>query len=197
MPHFSPHEERVLLNQIADDDEHSFRVIFDHYRPKIYNYALHLTESETLADEVIQEVFMKLWLNRKKLESVEKFNAWLHAIARNAAFDAFKQIALQKNGTAKLIDITPVSVSDTDNWLLDKENTKWLNNALEQLTPSQKQIYILSRRHGMKAAQIAKELNIAENTVKKHLVNSLHTLRTYIKKHDMIMLIIAAETAVS
>jgi len=197
LPHFSPHEERVLLNQIADDDEHSFRVIFDHYRPKIYNYALHLTESETLADEVIQEVFMKLWLNRKKLESVEKFNAWLHAIARNAAFDAFKQIALQKNGTAKLIDITPVSVSDTDNWLLDKENTKWLNNALEQLTPSQKQVYILSRRHGMKAAQIAKELNIAENTVKKHLVNSLHTLRTYIKKHDMIMLIIAAETAVS
>ena len=196
MPHFSPSEEKALLQKIAEGDEQSFRIIYDHYRPKIYKYALRLTESETAAEEILQEVFIKLWLKREGLSELDQFSSWLFRVSRNTIFDSFRKLERQKAGTAKLINISPVSVDDADTWLLDKENQVWLKDALNQLTPSQKQVYILSRLQNMKPEEIAEELKISVNTAKKHLVNSLQGLRTYIEKHNMIMFIIAAETAV-
>ncbi len=196
MPHFSPHQEKALLQKVAEGDEHSFRVIYDHYRPKIYQYALRLTESEVAAEEILQEIFIKVWLKRSTLAELDLFSAWLFRVSRNAIFDSFRKLERQKAGSAKLINLTPVSVDDTDTWLLDKENEVWLRDALDRLTPSQKQVYLLSRQHGMKPEEIAEELKISVGTAKKHLVNSLHGLRAYIEKHNMIVFIIAAETAV-
>lgn len=196
MPHFSLSEEKALLQNIAEGDEQSFRVIYDQYRPKIYKYAMRLTESEAAAEEILQEVFIKVWLKRSSLPELDQFSSWLFRVSRNTIFDSFRKLERQKIGNAKLIDITAVAVEDADTWLLDKENQVWLRDALNQLTPSQKQVYILSRQQGMKPEEIAEELKISVGTAKKHLVNSLQGLRAYIEKHNMIMFIIAAETTV-
>ena len=196
MPHFSPHYEKTLLQKIAEGDEQSFRVIYDHYRPNIYKYALRLTESEIAAEEILQEIFIKVWLKRSSLAELDLFSYWLFRVSRNTIFDSFRKLERQKAGTAKLAVITPASVNDADTWLLDKENDVWLRDALDRLTPSQKQVYLLSRQQGMKPEEIAEELKISVGTAKKHLVNSLQGLRAYIEKHNAIMLIIAAGTAV-
>ena len=196
MPHFSPHYEKTLLQKIAEGDEQSFRVIYDHYRPNIYKYALRLTESEIAAEEILQEIFIKVWLKRSSLAELDLFSYWLFRVSRNTIFDSFRKLERQKAGTAKLAVITPASVNDADTWLLDKENEVWLRDALDRLTPSQKQVYLLSRQQGMKPEEIAEELKISVGTAKKHLVNSLQGLRAYIEKHNAIMLIIAAGTAV-
>jgi len=196
LPHFSPHYEKTLLQKIAEGDEQSFRVIYDHYRPNIYKYALRLTESEIAAEEILQEIFIKVWLKRSSLAELDLFSYWLFRVSRNTIFDSFRKLERQKAGTAKLAVITPASVNDADTWLLDKENDVWLRDALDRLTPSQKQVYLLSRQQGMKPEEIAEELKISVGTAKKHLVNSLQGLRAYIEKHNAIMLIIAAGTAV-
>lgn len=189
-------DEKTLLEQIAAGDERSFRKIYDHYRPKIYAYALHLTRSTERADEVIQEVFLKVWLKRRSLTEIEKFNGWLHTVARHCIFDAFKKLARERAAETKLAALEPIMAGAADAWLLDKENEVWLNDALEQLTPSQKQIFIMSRRQGMTAEQIAAELNISVNTVGVHMVNLLASLRNYIRKHTIILAIIMGETLV-
>ena len=182
---------------IAEDDTQAFRIIFDHYRPGLYSYTLRLTESEHLADDVIQDVFMKLWLYRRKLPEVESFNPWLNAIARNTVFDAFRAHARHKAGKAGLIEFMPIKAEDADIWLLDKENQEWLHDALNELTPSQKKVYTLSRQQGMKPEQIAAELNISVNTAKKHLVKALQSLRIYLERHNTILIIVTVEATIS
>ncbi len=189
-----PYNEKELLQQIAEGDEHAFRVIYDLYRPSIYSYTLRLTETEQLADDVVQDVFMKVWLYRSRLPAVENFRAWVKTIARNTVLDAFKSQARQKTGKSELIDFVPLTAENADVWLLDKENAEWLHDALNQLTPSQKRVYLMSRQQGMKLPEIAEELDISINTAKKHLVNSLQGLRTYLEKHNTILAIITAET---
>jgi RNA polymerase sigma-70 factor (ECF subfamily) len=180
-----PHKEKGLLVKVANGDEEAFKLLYDHYRQKIYAYACHLTGSRLLADEVVQEVFLKVWLNRQKLPSVSNFNAWLYTISRNQLFDALKRSAREAVGRKALINEMPDAVNNADDILLNKENDKLLQQALSRLSSQQQIIYHLSRNKGMKYDEIARQLQIAPNTVKVHIVNALRTIREYIRFHTV------------
>src|SRR5579859_4280748 len=85
-------EER-LLALITLGDEKAFGTVFHHYRQKIYNYACHLLDDRDKADELVQEVFLKVWLLRDKIPTITKFDAWLFTIARNRVFDMLKMLS--------------------------------------------------------------------------------------------------------
>ncbi|MBO9635423.1 MAG: RNA polymerase sigma-70 factor [Chitinophagaceae bacterium] len=179
------HNEKGLLVQVANSDEEAFRLLYDHYRQKIYAYACHLTASTNLADEVVQEVFLKVWLNRHKLPAVSNFNAWLYTITRNQLFDALKRSAKEANNRQTLLRDIPGTINNADEMVLDKENHKLLQQALSRLSSQQQIIYHLSRNQGMKYDEIARQLQIAPNTVKVHIVNALRTIREYIRFHTV------------
>ena len=71
------YDESEALKRLAQGDEKAFRMIYDRYRKKIASFAWLLTESEELTDQILQDVFVKLWINRSKLDGVNNFNAWL------------------------------------------------------------------------------------------------------------------------
>jgi RNA polymerase sigma-70 factor (family 1) len=143
-----------------------------------------------MADEVVQEVFLKLWLNRKSLAQVNNFNAWLHTIARNNVFDTVKKAAREAQMLKNIGAIRPSASNNVDTFVFDKENEALLHQALEQLSPQQRQVFNLSRNQGMKYDEIAIELNISRNTVKTHLSNALHTIREHLNiKSDGVLLL--------
>ncbi|KAA2245467.1 RNA polymerase sigma-70 factor [Chitinophaga agrisoli] len=172
--------ELSLLAGVATGNETAFRSLFDRYRGKIYSYALRLSEDTSLADEVVQDVFLKVWLKRKDLPAVENFNAWLYAIARHRMFDMMKQQARE----IQTLEAVQLAAPDTGNnaelSLLEKEHQLLLKDALSQLSPRQQHIYHLSRHHGMKHGEIAHTLNISRHTVKTHLVHALRVIRQHI-----------------
>ncbi len=172
--------EQSLLAGIAGGDEGAFRILFDRYRGKIYTYSLRLSEDRSLADEVVQDVFMKVWLKRVDLPAVENFNAWLYAIARNRMFDMMKQQAREMQAKEMAQQEPPAGINDAELSLLEKEQQVLLQHALERLSPRQQLIYNLSRNHGMKHEEIAHILNISRNTVKTHLVHALRVIRDHI-----------------
>ncbi len=190
MPISPLHNEKELLHLIMQGNEKAFRIIFDHYRTKIYAYAMHLTESADLADEAVQDVFMKLWLNKERLQSVNDFASWLHTIARNTIFDVLKQMAKEKKGKSKLVSIQSKD-SDADTVLLDKENQQLLAEAIMLLTPQQQEVWRLSRQEGLKQEEIAQKLGISINTVKVHMVSALRIIRQYLDSHTLQALIIS------
>ena len=69
---------KFLLNRVAEGDPGAFREIFDSFSPKVHAFALKLTHSQTTAEEIVQEVFLKIWLNRRSLGEVDYFPAYLH-----------------------------------------------------------------------------------------------------------------------
>jgi RNA polymerase sigma-70 factor (ECF subfamily) len=183
--------EKELLSRTAAGDESAFRKIYDTYRPKIYAYALRLTEQESIADDIIQDVFLKVWINRHTLVNITNFNAWLQAIARNHIADAMKAIAKARTSHKQWGQAIPTGLNHVEEAMADKENQRLLQQALNQLSPQQRLIYNLTRDAGAKHAEIAGQLNILRNTVKTHLVHALRTIRTYLQFHsDHILFII-------
>src|ERR1700760_4840103 len=85
--------ENELLARLSHGDESAFGTIFHHYRHKIYAYAFHLCRDPHQADELVQETFLKVWLNRDKVRHVLRFDNWLFTIARNQVFDMLKSTA--------------------------------------------------------------------------------------------------------
>ncbi len=186
------HTEQALLVQVANGDETAFRQLYDHYRKKLYAYAFQITESALLADEVVQEVFLKLWVHRQKLLEVKHFNSWLYTIARNHLLDALKKTARETLARKELVRTIPAAINNADDRILFQENEKLLQQALNQLSTQQQLIYHLSRNQGMKYDEIASELNIAPNTVKVHIVNALRSIRKYIRYHSVSVFLLCS-----
>ena len=177
-------DENDLLARVAQGDEKAFGPLFHHYRPKIYSYAFHLFGNAGLADELVQEVFLKVWVNRQKLSEVIQFEPWLFIVARNMIFDTLKQLAKEASARKQMAAIPPTDINFVEETLLTKENEQRLQDAIERLSPQQKLIFTLSRHQGMKHEEIATHLNISRNTVKTHLVHALKTLRTTLQYHS-------------
>ncbi|HVU54697.1 MAG TPA: RNA polymerase sigma-70 factor [Puia sp.] len=178
------HDETDLLARVAEGNDRAFGKIFHHYRPKIYSYAYQLFGNIQMADELVQEVFLKVWLNRDKLPHILKFDSWLFIIARNQVFDMLKLLAKETTARQQMARFLDPEANFVEDRIIDKENEVRLRDALDHLSPQQKLIFTLSRQQGLKHEEIASQLNISRNTVKTHLVHALKTLRDILHFHS-------------
>lgn len=177
-----PFDERSLVLSVAADDQKAFAILFEYYRNRIYTVAFTLTDSKQAAEEIVQDVFVKVWLKRKELPAVEKFSAWLFVMARNMIFSFLRSEAAKAKkqrhaGADLLLSGSPQEALDK---LGEKELRHLLLQAVDQLSAQQKQVYLLSKEAGMKQQEIAEQLNIAPQTVKKHLQYAMRSIRAYI-----------------
>jgi RNA polymerase sigma-70 factor (family 1) len=169
--------ENELLARITEGDQQAFGVIFHHYRRKIYSYAFHLSGDSAQADELVQEVFLKVWLHRDKLPHILRFDNYLFTIARNQVFDMLKKLAKESEFRRQMAGLLNPNANSGEDRLVSRETELRLQRALDQLPPRQRLIFILSRHQGMKHEEIADQLQISRHTVKTHLVQALKTLR--------------------
>ncbi len=132
---------RGLLQAVADGDERAFSELFHRYRNRVYAIAYKLTDSDAIAEEVLLDVFLKVWLKREQLPQVEHFTAWLFTITRNHLFNLLKQTALrmQPAPLAEQDEYTFLPCSDNPAAILqEKEYRKVLQQAIDRLPPQQK-----------------------------------------------------------
>jgi RNA polymerase sigma-70 factor (ECF subfamily) len=173
--------ENELLARVAEGDERAFGVVFHHYRRKIYSYAFHLSGDSAQADELVQEVFLKVWLHRDKIPHVLRFDNYLFTIARNQVLDMLKKMAKEAEFRKQIVGLLDPEANPVEDQLLSRENELRLQQALDQLPPRQRLIFTLSRHQGMKHDEIADQLQISRHTVKTHLVQALKTLRSVLQ----------------
>lgn len=173
------HNVEELLVHVAHGDEKSFATLFHCYRNKIYSVAYRLTQSTFLAEEVVQDIFLKLWLKRDTLTEIKDFENYLFIMARNHVFSAIKRSVRQQSLVDELILEMPSSENSTYNKIISQEYEQILQQAVDLLPPQQKQIYLLSKEQELKREEIAKLLHISSETVKTHLSRALRHIRAY------------------
>ncbi len=179
MPFTPQHSEQELLYLIANGDESAFSTLFSSYRNKIYSIAYELSESTVVAEEIVQDVFLKIWLRRETLTEVIHFKAYLFTITRNNVFAALKRIALKKDLEKRAVSGVPLFYSDTDNRLIQKDYEGILKKAVNSLPAQQKQVYLLVKEQGYKRTEVAAQLQLSAETVKTHLAQAMRTIRAY------------------
>ena len=169
---------RFLLLQIADGNEKVFRAVFDQFAPKVFVFALKLTHSRTIAAEIVQDVFIKIWSNRGKLKEVEFFPSYLSAITRNHCFNILKQIAVQQKAMENISKEIATSHSETEERIIYNDYQHILSGIVDQLPPKQKLAYTLCHGEGLKYEEAAARMNVSKLTVKTHMQTALRTIKT-------------------
>lgn len=177
------HDEKRLLLLISQDDTEAFSALFQQYKDKVYTIALKLTGSTFISEEVVQDIFMKLWIKRKTLPEVEHFNAWFSTIIRNHLFSLIKKQAARENRENAFANKAPSFYNNADQYILLKETEELLEKALYTLPPQQQKIYRLVKESGMKKEEVASRLNLSTETVKAHLSKAIKNIRTYCLVH--------------
>ena len=176
-------KEHDLLMSIARGNEEAFRSLFVLLKDKVYSYSFHFTRSVFTAEEITQEVFLKIWVNRESLPEINSIEAWVVTITRNLCFNQLKKKALEQKIKNSFINAETEGEENVDNYIFYKDQLQRLGEAINQLSPQQRLIFRLNRDQGLKNEEIARQLNISPNTVKTHMVTALRKIRLFLETH--------------
>jgi RNA polymerase sigma-70 factor (family 1) len=188
---------REWLVLAGNDDQAAFTRLLRHFWNKVYTQALVYLKSSAAAQEVTQDVFLKVWAKRAGLPQVDNFPGYLFIITRNEIVNA-----LRKKGREPA---APSEGLEENLWIPDqqlqfKESYQLLLSGIEALPPARKNVFKLSRLEGLSYEEIGERLGISRNSVKDHIVRSLVFLRNYLRTHTgetLILLWLLAELAFS
>jgi len=176
------HDEKHLLQLIAEGDEEAFSTLFYTYLGPLQPFIMKLTHSATDTEEVIQETFIRLWVGRDRLTQVRSLNAWIFTIAANECYKYLKKRNSRENGLSGLAEAGTGDGEElsTFHTLQLKEIHRLIAEAVHLLPERRRRIYQMSRDEGMKIPEIAAALHLSPNTVKNTLVISLGFIRKYL-----------------
>jgi len=177
-------DEKQLFARMARGDEAAFEEIFHHYNRRIYPFILKRTKSATIAEEITQEVFLKLWANRESLPPIENHTSYIFTMTTNKTYNYLRKLA----GEGRMLRQVWQNMNEFNNITeetIDFRGTEEIiNQAVEQLPPQRKKIYLLSRQQGFTHEQIAQELDISRSTVNNQLLEALRFIREFIQTHS-------------
>lgn len=188
-------DEKFLLQQVAEGDEIAFKALFDLYREKLYYYISRFIKSEQVAEELVMDVFMKIWIGRDLIVNILNFDSFLFRVAHNKSIDFLRSAAKDKNLKELLWnEIQLASYSRADDLVLVKEFEEKTREAINLLAPQRKKIYQLSREEDITHEEIAKMLQISKATVNNQIVEARKFIRNHLSKHfDLAFLILMVE----
>jgi RNA polymerase sigma-70 factor (family 1) len=179
----SLNNESQLLRKIADGDQHAFKTIYEHHRKAVYSRAIFFLKSEALAEEVLQEVMLKLWQSAGKLTDETNLGAYLTTLTRNRSFQILRRKVLEAKTEIELRKDWTESHNETEEGILLADTQKILADGIALLPPQQKMVYELCRVDGLKYEQAAQSMNLSVETVKSYMKLALRSLRSYMKSH--------------
>ncbi|WP_207513954.1 RNA polymerase sigma factor [Longitalea luteola] len=176
-----PYEEKELLSLIARSDEKAFHTIYQQYFGKVYAMALSYLPNALMAQDMVQEVFVRIWQNRAELHTIRHFESWLIAITRNLLINELRKIYPPGWEPQQM---TATDLHETLNY---RELERLLAAAVEKLSTRQQQVYRLSRIEGYSHREIALQLGISVDVSREHLSKALRNIRSFLINNYGVM----------
>jgi len=182
---------KTLFATIADGDPEAFKSLFEHFKEKVYAVAFKWTKSAYAAEEILQDVFISIWVSREQLAAVNDPEAYLYTVIYNKLNGYLKKEVNQSAILKLFLQNTKQYSNETEETVYAHDSQKFLNNAIAQLSPQRKIIYELNRNEGKSYNEIAETLHISRNTVKTHLLKAVKFIRNYVKENALFLVLIA------
>ncbi|RXK81447.1 RNA polymerase sigma factor [Filimonas effusa] len=174
-----------LLDRVAAGDEAAFSLLFARFRDQLFAYLNKVTKSREVAEEVVLDVFVKIWRGRAALTSVNNFEAFLITVARNCAIDFLRRAQRDKVLQEQLRHAMPPVTADAADGGIIREHTRTaILAAVAELSPQRKMVFLLSREQGLSYEEIAARMDISAKTVANHLSSALQFIRDRLRIDD-------------
>jgi len=170
------------LKKIIDSDltylvkmgnKEAFRVLFERYAPKIYNFALSYLRNEQEAEEMVQDVFLKIWEKRENLDKSKNIKSFIFKIAVNSIYDLIRRKNIEGAFRDFIRDNHEEGLESTWHTVIFEEMLANINELVKEMPAQQQRIFRLSRIDGMPNDIIAEKLNLSKRTVENQLYRAL------------------------
>lgn len=197
MNNYGEIQQELLIIRLADGDNAAFDELYHLYSKAVYLRLRFLVKDADVADELLQELFMRVWTHRANLDPQKSFRAYLFTIAQNLVYNYFRKLASDQALIRNLILNQVDYYLSGDELFENKEAGQLLQKAIDQLSPQRRQVFQLCKLEGKSYEETGKIMGISIATVNSHMTQSLQSIRSYLLKHQDIALILISFTGLS
>lgn len=190
-------DQQEALKSLAEGDELIFAQIFERYHPKVYRLGYDFFHNRELAQELVQDVFIKVWERRTEFADVRTLEAFIHTMAKNMALNVLKSRSREVLNAYTYSLLQERSENSTENIVLNREFEQVIKDAVESLSPQQRRVYELSREQGLSHSDIAEQLKISDSTVNNLMTKAVGKLRKNIEPYSGLISFFIAAIAVA
>jgi RNA polymerase sigma-70 factor (family 1) len=174
--------ELELFRQLAEGDERAYEIIYHHYNKRLSLFVLKIVRDPLLAQELLQDIFVQVWISRALFAEVKYPSSYLFSMANNKTRDYLRKVASDA-GLLDRIALRSTELSNETEELVDfHESAAIVEEAVSGLPEQRRIIYELSRKTGLNHDQIAEQLGLSRQTVKNNLVQALRHIRTFMEQ---------------
>ena len=176
------HIAKTIL-MLKQGDEMAFREVFNLYQRRLYCFIFSMTKSDCATEDILQEVFFKIWVKHESLNLSASFDAFIYTIAKNLTYNHLRNVASQRTLKKELWRNLSFISKQTENDILSNEYDEIVSDILKNIPVQKRSIFILSKQQGKSNNEIADLLGISPKTVKNHLWKTLQLIREQLKPH--------------
>ncbi|TCS85322.1 RNA polymerase sigma-70 factor (ECF subfamily) [Anseongella ginsenosidimutans] len=181
-------DEAGLVSGVIDGDERAFARVYEKYHRHLYFFALKFVKSEELAGEVVHDVFLKVWENRRRLNKELSFRGYLLTICKNHVLNLLKRASMETSIKAEILRNCPPSHVETEDSIHYEDYYQFALRAIEQLPPQRQLVFKMCRIEGRSYDEVAAALGISKGTVRDHLFKGSRYVKEYLSVHAGITL---------
>lgn len=174
-------DEKTLVKALKNGDKVAFEKIFRMYHKQLYFFCYSFLNQKEDAENLTQDVFVKLWVNRASLDCEKSFSGFLFTMTKNLALNHIRKTIHQQIFVNQLLSNKPEDCCQTEKQVSFNEAKNILNNLIHRLPTKRKEIFLLSREKGLSHKEISKRLGVSVHTVESQISKALKFIRNGLK----------------
>ena len=178
-----------IIRRLKREDKSAMDELFQYYYPRLYHFSKSILKIENEIDDTLQDVFVKIWLNRHKISSAETFNSYIFTITKNEVLNLIRSNLRDHSFKEELFLRSVAEEYQTPNSVEFNEIKAGIDKIVESLPEKRKQVFILSRTEGLSNKEIAQQMNISEKTVEDHVTHAIKHLKKTMKDMGMVSIL--------
>lgn len=164
-------DEKILVTKLLDGHEQAFNELYKKYRVKIYRRVFGFMKSHEIAEEILQDVFVKVWINRRTLNPNQSFSAFIHTIAKNTVYDYLRKVVSDENKVSQFIkNLDLFEKPEVEDRIAYQEIQYHLNNILGKMPKRCREVYVLCKVEGRSHEEVSKLLNLSKSTINNQII---------------------------
>lgn len=173
-------DDKRLAKRLRDGNTAAFRNCYHKYVQKLYAFALRTARCPALAEDVVHDVFVKMWENRHKIDPEQSLQAWLFTVTRNHLLNLIKRKKIELAAVEQIYSETEPGQNHTEDEVLYNESERLFRQAVDQLPEKRRQIFRLCHIQGLTYDEAASQLNISSSTVNSQMVKARSSIKNYL-----------------
>jgi len=179
----------ALVHRLKKDDKTAVDELFSYYYPRLYHFSKSILKIEEGIDDILQEVFVSIWLNRHKINSAETFNSYIYTITKNEVLNSIRSNLRNQAFRNELYRQLVPKEHDTPDPIEFSETSTGIDKIVAGLPEKRHKVFILSRNEGLSNGEIARQLNISEKTVEDHITHAIRHIKVAMKEMGILFVI--------